>query len=691
MITELPTMLKNLPLLVKQMIYFSCITLTLIAVGLVGLLGMRSVGSRLEATAESGPLIYTAMEMKLAIANDLQLFKSLEAAQWPDEVEASWKAHEKIAVQFTALGNAILNGGETEAGVIEATKDERLQQVVADALKFYDGSFHAKFKILADLITKKISAEAYDYDLLDQLGAEASQIGENIISRLKDIETGVKASIESVNQEGQQAMVRANTSMLVGIAAGVLLALLLGFISTRNITRPITQVVALAQQMSEGDFTHDLKIDQKDEIGQLVAALNRLVRRMERMLRRVVNSVDTLRFSSGEMTRISDQMADGADLTAGRSNTVATAAEEMSASMNSVSAASEEATTNVSMVADAVAATTETIQTIARHSKEARTIADSAVVQADHASSKMNELGGAADAINKVTEVITEISEQTNLLALNATIEAARAGEAGKGFAVVANEIKELARQTAQATHEIKARIEDIQHSTGETVGEMQQISKVINQVNGIVATIATSVDSQLATTQEVADNVREASLGFGEINQNMAQCTQVTGQISADIADVKLSADDLTRTSIQVAFNVKELSHLAEKLHEVVDHFHVSPARFDIAEVKKAHMAWFERLAGAIKGEVKISHKDVPDHRSCDLGHWYHSEAGQAMADLPGFADAGRHHEAVHRLMEEIVGLVNRGEHDKANQLMTDFNDARAGLFGELDNLYCA
>ena len=123
-------MFKNLPLLVKQMIYFSCITLILVVVGLIGLLGMRNVGTRLQATTESSPLIYAAMEMKLAVANDLQLFKSLEAAQWPDEVEATWGQHEAIALQFTALGNAILKGGETEAGHVEATQDERLRQVV---------------------------------------------------------------------------------------------------------------------------------------------------------------------------------------------------------------------------------------------------------------------------------------------------------------------------------------------------------------------------------------------------------------------------------------------------------------------------------------------------------------------------------------------------------------------------------
>jgi methyl-accepting chemotaxis protein len=409
------------------------------------------------------------------------------------------------------------------------------------------------------------------------------------------------------------------------------------------------------------------------------------------MLRRVVNSVETLRFSSSEMTRISDRMARGAELTAGKSDMVATAAEEMSANMNSVSAASEQATTNVATVADAVAGTTETVRNIARESERARSIADSAVVQAGGTSAKMNALGSAAESIGKVTEVITEISEQTNLLALNATIEAARAGEAGKGFAVVANEIKELARQTADATHEIKAKIESIQNSTGETVTEMQQITDVIKQVNDIVATIATSMEQQMTSTEQVAANVREASMGFGEINQNVAQCSQVTGQISADIADVKFSADELTQTSVDVAHNVNELSQLAEKLHEVVDHFQVSTPKFDIAAVKKAHMAWLDRLTAAIRGDAQLSPGEVADHRDCDLGRWYYSPEAQAFGDLPGFDDVGRLHEEIHRLAKEIIVLVNDGRTDEARRMMAAFNDARNGFFGELDTLYCA
>jgi methyl-accepting chemotaxis protein len=212
-----------------------------------------------------------------------------------------------------------------------------------------------------------------------------------------------------------------------------------------------------------------------------------------------------------ERIEVYDQHMKLSDSTAsmsGRSNSVAGAAEAMSATMNSVAAASEQTATNVNMVASATEEMTATVQEIAHNSEKARTITESAVTQAGSASQKVGELGRAANEISNVTEVITEISEQTNLLALNATIEAARAGEAGKGFAVVANEIKELAKQTAQATQEIKAKIEGIQGSTAGTVNQIEQITGVINEVNEIVGTIATAVEEQAATSREITEQL---------------------------------------------------------------------------------------------------------------------------------------------------------------------------------------
>jgi methyl-accepting chemotaxis protein len=164
----------------------------------------------------------------------------------------------------------------------------------------------------------------------------------------------------------------------------------------------------------------------------------------------------------------------------------------------------------------------------------------------------MDQLGAAANSIGKVIETITDISEQVNLLALNATIEAARAGEAGKGFAVVANEIKELAKQTAAATQDIKEKIEGIQGTTSMTVGQITEITQVINDVNDVVGNIATAVEQQSAATKEIATNVAQASQGIQEVNENVNQSSSVSGEISRDIAGVSVSMNEMSTSSSQ-------------------------------------------------------------------------------------------------------------------------------------------
>jgi len=216
----------------------------------------------------------------------------------------------------------------------------------------------------------------------------------------------------------------------------------------------------------------------------------------------------------------------------------------------------------------------DTINETAKNAEHSREITRQAVLQAQSATDKVNELGTAADEISLVTETITGISDKINLLALNATIEAARAGEAGKGFAVVANEIKELANQTSSATMNIRQKIEGIQKSARGTIEEIQQIREVINDVNEIVTSIATTVEEQSVTTREISSNVSEANIGIKEVTENVAQSSTVSNEVASDISDVNMLSGEIYDSSSQVNKKSEELKLLADQLTQLVSKF---------------------------------------------------------------------------------------------------------------------
>jgi methyl-accepting chemotaxis protein len=339
---------------------------------------------------------------------------------------------------------------------------------------------------------------------------------------------------------------------------------------------PIKKVVDGLKDMAqgEGDLTRRLRIKSMDEIGELASWFNLFVEKLQELIREISGTSTSLTTSSDDLTRLSGEMTRGADGLSQNSNSVATAAEEMTSNLNSVASAMEQANSNVSIVASAAEEMSITINEIATNSERARGISEKAVEQVEGATERVKALGEAAREIDKVTETITDISDQTNLLALNATIEAARAGEHGKGFAVVANEIKELAKQTSEATLDIKNRVSGIQQSTSDTVESIDSISKVIKEIENIVSTIASSIEEQSATTKEIASNVAQASIGLGEVSQNVAQSSYVSGEISKEIANVNFTAGKISESSRNVNSNADALSNLAHKLRELVDRY---------------------------------------------------------------------------------------------------------------------
>jgi methyl-accepting chemotaxis protein len=383
---------------------------------------------------------------------------------------------------------------------------------------------------------------------------------------------------EKAQQAAASSYRQALITLLVILIAVSILSAFMAVVLTMAIAKPINAAVAGLQDIAkgEGDLTKRLLVRSKDEIGELAIWQNVFMEKLQGIIGKISNNTQALELSSNDLLGFADKLAGGAGDSSRQTESVAAAVEQMNANLTNVAAAMEESTTNIAMVASAAEEMTSTIGDIAQNVEQANRIAGSAVDQAAKTATKMDALGDAAQAIGKVTETITEISEQTNLLALNATIEAARAGEAGKGFAVVANEIKELAKQTAGATLNIKEQIAGVQQTTAETVADISAITKVINQVSTIVGAIAEAVGEQAKATQEIATNISQASQGLQEVNENVNQSSAVATSISREIAGVGVASSEIADSSKKVKSSAGSLQNLAAELKAIVKQFKI-------------------------------------------------------------------------------------------------------------------
>ncbi|WP_413451417.1 methyl-accepting chemotaxis protein [Georgenia phoenicis] len=382
---------------------------------------------------------------------------------------------------------------------------------------------------------------AYYNETLAPVGAEAADLMGSI--------TGVE--VERANADNEAAADKAASTevllivvLLVGLAVGVAVAVFV----IRQIMRTVETVRVAVEALGNGDLTAEPEVQTRDELGQMAEHLGRSMRQ--------------LRGTVGAVNEAAVTIASGAEELAASTTQVVAASEETSAQSGVVASAAEQVSQNVHTVAAGAEQMGASIREIAQSSSEAAAVAARATTQAAVTNETVQKLGTSSVEIGNVIKVITTIAEQTNLLALNATIEAARAGEAGKGFAVVASEVKDLAQETAKATDDIARRIEAIQHDTEGAVGAIGEITEIIGQINDYQMTIASAVEEQTATTNEMSRSVTEAATGSTEIAGN------ITGIASA--------AADNSATMTQMSTAVAELATISEGLRAQVAQFRV-------------------------------------------------------------------------------------------------------------------
>lgn len=388
----------------------------------------------------------------------------------------------------------------------------------------------------------------------------------------------IEKYISSIESDMQSKFSRSLTLMLSvsGLLFALIVALCLAIVFSllRGIKTLQLNVRDIAD--GEGDLTKRIILENRDELGDLAGWFNIFLDKLQEITSSIADHAQSLDLEAVRLADFASDLAKNAHATSGRSHTMTADVEQMNSSMESVASAMEESTANTTMVASATEEMSTTIAEIAQNSNQASEITQRAVGQAKATTTRMAKLSTSADAISKVTETITDISEQTNLLALNATIEAARAGGAGKGFAVVANEIKELAKQTAEATLDIKTKIDDVQQTTNSTVGDIQQISTVIDGVNEIVGTISTTVEEQAKATEEITLNISQAAEGLKEVNGNINQVAHIATNVTGEMSLVNVSSGEISEVSNRVNMSSRDLQELSKKLLGAVNSFKI-------------------------------------------------------------------------------------------------------------------
>ncbi|SSC23347.1 Chemotaxis methyl-accepting receptor [Klenkia terrae] len=349
-------------------------------------------------------------------------------------------------------------------------------------------------------------------------------------------------------QAGEDEASSAVWTIWIALAAGLTVATGLTVLIVRRMLASLRSLRASIDALAAGDLTVDPVVTSQDELGQTAAALRTALAELRSVMSTVVASADAVAASSDALSSSAAQISAGAEETSVQSGAVSSAADEVSRSVATVAAGAEEMSAS--------------IREIAQNANEAARVAADAVAEAEATNATITKLGVSSKEIGDVIKVITSIAEQTNLLALNATIEAARAGEAGKGFAVVANEVKELAQETARATEDIARRVEAIQADTGGAVAAIGRIGTVIGQINDYQLTIASAVEEQTATTNEMSRSVAEAAGGTTEIAANITGVSGAATSTTQALGQTRVAVDELSRMAADLRTTVGRFTH---------------------------------------------------------------------------------------------------------------------------------
>ena len=341
---------------------------------------------------------------------------------------------------------------------------------------------------------------------------------------------------------------QAKTLLVAATALALALGLLAAWAITRQIIIPLRQTLNAAERVASGDLSQDLPVQRRDELGQLQASMQRMTQGLRELIGGIGDGVTQIASAAVELSAVTEQTSAGVNNQKVETDQVATAMNQMTATVHEVARNAEQAS-EAALMADQQAREGDRVvgEAVAQIERLASEVANS--------SEAMNQLKAESDKIGSVLDVIKSVAQQTNLLALNAAIEAARAGEAGRGFAVVADEVRSLAQRTQQSTEEIEELIAGLQSGTQRVASVMDNSRQLTDssveltrRAGGSLETITRTVSSIQAMNQQIATAAEEQSAVAEEINRSVMNVRDISDQTSAASEETASSSVELAR-----------------------------------------------------------------------------------------------------------------------------------------------
>ena len=495
----------NLKVSVKLLSAFIIVALIALLIGVIGI-------AKLKKLDDNGDKMYNKITVPISDLGEISVAFQRQRVNSRDLVDAtSMEDKQKFAGRIKELregNNKLVDSYEKSLFTEEGKK-------LFAEYKTLRAAYGAELDKVIALTMQGKSAEGKE--IIKTTGAKASRDLQNQIEKLME----AKLKQAKLTEEENGVVANNARNLMIGLCvAGGLIAILFGLFISNIISKPLRQGVTFAQAVAAGDLTQTVKLDQKDEIGQLAQALNEMVAKLSSIVGDCMSAADNVASGSQELSATAQQLSQGAT--------------EQAASAEEISSSMEEMTSSIKQNSD--------------NSSQTEKIAIKSSTDAKEGGKAVTETVAAMKEIATKINIIEEIARQTNLLALNAAIEAARAGEHGKGFAVVASEVRKLAERSQAAAGEIST-LSSRSVQVAETAGEM--LNKMVPDI------------------QKTSELVQEISASSKEQDTGAEQISKAIQQLDSVIQQNASASEEMASTS-------EELSGQAEQLKDTISFFRI-------------------------------------------------------------------------------------------------------------------